>query len=70
MTIKSEAVFENGLLRPMDPLPLREHQKVAIVIQAEPSWAERTAGILRWTGDPEDLRRIAEDDEFGISGTQ
>ena len=26
----------------------------------------RTAGLLRWTGDPEDLRRIAEDDEFGV----
>ncbi len=70
MTFKSEAVFENGVLRPMDPLPLREHQKVEIVIQVEPSWTERTAGILRWTGNQEDLRRIAEDDEFGVLGTQ
>ena len=31
-----------------------------------PTWAERTAGLLRWTGNSEDLRRIAEGDEFGI----
>jgi predicted DNA-binding antitoxin AbrB/MazE fold protein len=70
MTLKSEAVYENGVLRPTMPLPLREHQKVEVFIQAEPSWAEQTAGILRWTGDPADLRRFAEDDEFGILGTQ
>jgi len=23
-------------------------------------------GLIGWTGDPEALRRIAEDDEFGI----
>ncbi len=23
-------------------------------------------GLLRWTGDAETLRRVAEDDEFGI----
>ncbi len=70
MTLKSEAVYENGVLRPMAPLPLREHQKVDLVIQADPSWTEQTAGILRWNGDPADLRRIAEDDEFGVLGTR
>ena len=34
--------------------------------KVEDSWAERTAGILQWTGDPEVLRRVAEDDEFSI----
>jgi predicted DNA-binding antitoxin AbrB/MazE fold protein len=70
MTLKSEAVYENGVLRPTAPLPLREHQKVEVVIQAETSWTEQTTGILRWIGDPADLRRIAEDDEFGILGMQ
>jgi hypothetical protein len=31
-----------------------------------PTWAERTAGILQWAGDFEELRRVVEDDEFGI----
>lgn len=70
MTIKAEAIYENGMLKLSAPLPFREHQKVELVINAEPSWAERTAGVLRWNGEAEDLRRIAEDDEFGILGTR
>ena len=46
MTIKAEAIYENGVLRLSAPLPFQEHQKVALVIDVEPSWAERTAGIL------------------------
>jgi hypothetical protein len=41
-----------------------------VTIEPALSWAERTAGMLRWTGDPEVLRRIVEDDEFGILGSQ
>ena len=26
----------------------------------------RSYGLLGWTGDPEILRKIAEDDEFGV----
>ena len=37
-----------------------------IGVQVAPSWAERTAGILRWTGEPEDLRRLAGDANCGI----
>jgi hypothetical protein len=50
----------------MQPLPLKERETVRITIEPQLTWAERTAGMLKWTGDPEVLRRIAEDDEFGI----
>ena len=70
MTIKAEAIYENGVLKLSAPLPFQEHQKVELVINGELSWAERTAGILRWNGETEDLRRIAEDDEVGILGTR
>ncbi len=66
MTLTVEAVYENGVLKPAQPLPFQEHEKVRVTVTAEGSWAERTAGMLRWTGDPEVLRRIAEDPEFGI----
>ena len=66
MAIIVEATYENGVLKPAKPLPLDEHEKVRVTIEPEVSWAERTAGLLKWTGDPEMLRRIAEDDEFGI----
>jgi predicted DNA-binding antitoxin AbrB/MazE fold protein len=60
MTITIEAIYENGVLRPTRPLPLEEQETVWITIEPEPSWAERTAGLLPWTGDPELLQRIAE----------
>jgi predicted DNA-binding antitoxin AbrB/MazE fold protein len=66
MTLTIEAVYENGVLKPREPLPLREHETVRITIEPELTWAERTAGMLQWTGDPEVLHRIATDPEFGI----
>jgi predicted DNA-binding antitoxin AbrB/MazE fold protein len=66
MALTIEAVNENGVLKPIQPLPLKEHEKVRITVELEQTWAERTAGMLQWTGAPEVLRRIAEDDEFSI----
>jgi predicted DNA-binding antitoxin AbrB/MazE fold protein len=66
MPITVEAIYENGVLKPRQPLPLDEHETVRITIEPRISWAERTAGMLQWTGDPEVLRRIAEDHEFGL----
>ena len=66
MTLTVEATYENGVLTPKESLPLKEHEKVRIIIEPELGWAERTAGMLPWTGDPEILRRIAGDDEFSI----
>lgn len=66
MTITIEATYEGGVLKPAGPLPLAEHEKVHLTIQSPASRAEQTAGLLRWTGDPAVLRRLAEDDEFSI----
>ncbi len=66
MTFTVEAIYENGVLKPAQPLPLKEHETVRINIEPQLSWAERTAGMLKWTGDFEDLRRIVEHDEYGI----
>ena len=66
MAIQVEATYENGVLKLAEPLPLHEHERVRITVESEFTWAERTAGMLRWTGDPEVLRRLAEDDEFSI----
>jgi predicted DNA-binding antitoxin AbrB/MazE fold protein len=66
MTLTVQATYENGVLKPDAPLPLREHEKVRLTIEPEPTWAERTAGLLKWSGDPEVLRRLIEDDELSI----
>ncbi len=66
MAITVEATYENGTLKLAAPLPLAEHEKVRVTIESQLSWADRTAGMLQWEGDPEVLRRVVEDDEFGI----
>jgi predicted DNA-binding antitoxin AbrB/MazE fold protein len=66
MPLTVEAVYENGVLKPTQALPLKEHEKVQLTIEAAGTWAERTAGMLQWSGDPEVLRRIIEDPECGI----
>ncbi len=66
MSMVVEATYENGVLKPERPLPLREHEKVRITVDPEIGWARRTAGLMGWTGDAQTLERIAVDPEFGI----
>lgn len=66
MAITVEAIYENGVLRPVQALSLQEKEKVRLTIEPELTWVERTAGMLHWSGDPELLRRIAEDDDFSV----
>lgn len=35
MTKRVEAVYENGVLRPLEPLPLDEHQHVTVTVSSE-----------------------------------
>lgn len=66
MAITVEAIYEGGVLKVKEPLPFKEHETVQVTVQPALSWARMTAGLIQWRGDPEELRRIAEDDEFGI----
>jgi predicted DNA-binding antitoxin AbrB/MazE fold protein len=66
MTLIVEAIYENGVLKPAQPLPFKEHDRVALTVQPTVSPARLTAGVVPWTGDVETLKRIARDPEFGI----
>ena len=72
MSIIVEAIYENGSLKLAQPLPFKEHERVRVSIntpadvQKALEAVERGYGLIRWTGDAETLRRVAEDDEFGI----
>jgi len=66
MSLTVEAVYENGTLKLTNPLPLKEQEKVRVTIEPALTWAERTAGLLRWKGDPEEPRKIIEDEKFSI----
>jgi predicted DNA-binding antitoxin AbrB/MazE fold protein len=59
MAITVEAVVENGLLRPMQPLPFRENEQVQITIQPKGNWVEQSYGLCGWQGNVEELRRLA-----------
>ena len=64
MAITVEAVYEGGVLKPAEPLPLKEHEKVRVTIEAPSNWVQETAGILQWTGTAEELERFAEDPDL------
>jgi predicted DNA-binding antitoxin AbrB/MazE fold protein len=66
MHLTVEAVYENGVLKLDKPLPLPDHTRVQVTVQVNQSVARESAGMLRWHGDWEMLRRLAEEDEFGI----
>ena len=59
MAITVEAVVENGLLRPTQPLPLRESERVRITIEPAAGWVPGSYGLCGWTGYVEELRRLA-----------
>jgi predicted DNA-binding antitoxin AbrB/MazE fold protein len=59
-TITTDAVFEDGLLRPVQPLPLSAHQRVRLVIQVPAlprEWPEDVAELYQEIADED--RRLA-----------
>jgi len=66
MTITVEAIYENGVLKPAEALPLREHEKVRVTVEPRSNWVEETYGILGWKGNPEELRRLALSPELDL----
>ncbi len=64
MTLTVEAIYQNGVLKPLQPLPLKDQERVEITVRSGSNWVSETAGMIKWTGDHETLRRLAEDVEF------
>jgi predicted DNA-binding antitoxin AbrB/MazE fold protein len=46
MAITIQAVYENGVLKPLGPLYLREQQQVQITLEESVDWVYRTRGII------------------------
>ena len=70
MSLQIEAVYENGVLKPSQELPLQEGQKVTITIQPVGSAVQRFCGSLRWTRDLEELRRYLNDPDESAWGSR
>jgi predicted DNA-binding antitoxin AbrB/MazE fold protein len=54
MPLTIEAIYENGVLKPSQPLPLREHEKVRLQVDTVEDAVQRvrtTAGLISCTND-------------------
>ncbi len=67
MAHSADAVYENGTLKLTQPLPLKEHEKVHVVVYAGVSRVRQTAGIMGWTGSVELAEKFATDPDLGSS---
>ncbi len=66
MSLDIEATYEDGVLKLDGPLPFPQHERLVVSVKSKLSRVDLTYGLIGWTGDPEVVRKIAEDDEFGI----
>jgi predicted DNA-binding antitoxin AbrB/MazE fold protein len=72
MAITVEAIYENGVLKPSQPLSLKEHEKVRLTVEPVLTWAERTAGMMGWKGSAEEAEFFAMSPEldFPVPGEE
>jgi predicted DNA-binding antitoxin AbrB/MazE fold protein len=64
-----ETTYENGVLKPLQPLPwMPEGNRVWVTlhVDAEPDRVRNAYGLLGWKGDSETVRRVALDPEFDV----
>ena len=66
MSLEVEATYENGILKLDKQLPLHDHERVTVQVRPHTSRSRKSAGSIKWTGDPDVLRQIAEDPELRV----
>lgn len=59
MAMTVEAIYENGVLKLTQALPLQEHEKVVVTVKSAVSRVRKTAGLIGWTGSQEDADFVA-----------
>ena len=69
MSMTVEVVYENGVLKPVRPLPyISEGTRVWVTLHvvAEEDRVQKAYGLIGWTGDAETVRRVALDPDFDV----
>ena|SRR5579864_6697622 len=56
-------MYEDGVLIPAKPFPLKEHEKVRVSVETRLTWAELTAGMMGWKGSGEEAEYFAKSSE-------
>jgi predicted DNA-binding antitoxin AbrB/MazE fold protein len=62
-----DAVYEHGVLRPLEPLDLQESQPLKVTFEVLPSVVEDTQAFIR--AKAEVVREVAEDDAYLPEGS-
>ncbi len=62
MSLHVEAVYENGVLKLDQRLPLRDQERVLLTVQPKVSHARQSYGMLAWKGSAEDLEELLSPD--------
>ncbi len=63
MNLTIQATYENGVLRPDQPLPLEEREHVRVTIHRSDSLADHTYGMIGWSGDANTFDRLLQESE-------
>ena len=66
MTVSVEAIYENGVLRPLEPLPFVDNERVWITVDSNKIWADITAGMVPRPNDVSVLEDIAMGADFEL----
>lgn len=65
MSLEIDATYEDGVLKPDQPLPFADRQRVKITVDSSRKLRDGF-GMIDWQGDPEVVRKIALDPEYGV----
>jgi len=63
MTLTVEAIYEDGVLKPAQPLPLKEREQVQVTVRRPTSVADQTYGMIGWSGDANAFDRLLRESE-------
>ena len=58
MAITVDAIYENGVLKPSEPLPWKDGDKVRIAVSSVDSPILKAYGIMGWKGTAAELDRL------------
>jgi predicted DNA-binding antitoxin AbrB/MazE fold protein len=64
MPLTVEAIYEGGVLKPVQPLPLKEQERVRLTVETKRSWVDETAGLMGFQGTEEEADYFAMDPEL------
>ena len=64
MTMTVEAVYENGVLRPAEPLPWKDGERVRVAVSSLESPILKAYGIMGFKGTAEEADYFALDPEL------